>query len=281
MDIAGQNSTSASMSPNGAAALRYKRVVVKAGTSVLTGGSDMLHLPTVSGLVDQIATIHSLGAEVMLVTSGAIAAGRKPLGVKGDLPNVNFRQVLAAVGQNRLMHTYSLLFEPKGINIAQVLLTWDDLADVEHSRNVRRTLDSLLELRVVPVMNENDVVAVEEIGEVFGDNDMLSAMVAKLVQADLLVILTDADGLMTADPRTDSKARRIPRVDNIDGHVESLAGKKLNPWSRGGMKTKVEAARLATSSGVTVVVCDGRRPNVVGRIEAGEDVGTLFAAAKV
>ncbi|MBM3924421.1 MAG: glutamate 5-kinase [SAR202 cluster bacterium] len=281
MDIAEQNNTSASMSPNGVAALRYKRVVVKAGTSVLTGGSDMLHLPTVSGLVDQIAAIHDLGAEVMLVTSGAIAAGRKPLGVKSDLPNVNFRQVLAAVGQNRLMHAYSLLFEPKGINIAQVLLTWDDLADVEHSRNVHRTLDSLLELRVVPVINENDVVAVEEIGEVFGDNDMLSAMVAKLMKADLLVILTDADGLMTADPRIDSKAKRIPRVDNIDGQVESLAGKKLNPWSRGGMKTKVEAARLATSAGVTVVVCDGRRPNVVGRVEAGEDVGTLFAAGRV
>jgi glutamate 5-kinase len=269
------------MSPKGSMTLRYKRVVVKAGTSVLTGGSDMLHLPTVSGLVDQIAAIHAQGAEVMLVTSGAIAAGRKPLGVKSDLPNVNFRQVLAAVGQNRLMHTYSLLFESKGINIAQILLTWDDLADVEHSRNVHNTLCSLLELRVVPIINENDVVAVEEIGEVFGDNDMLSAMVAKLVKADLLAILTDADGLMTADPRIDAKAKRIPRVENIDGDVEGLVGEKLNPWSRGGMKTKVQAARLATSSGVTVVVCDGRRPDVVGRIEAGEDVGTLFEAAKV
>src|SRR5688500_13025260 len=121
MDIAGQNNVPEPMSPNGVATLRYKRVVVKAGTSVLTGGSALLHLTAVGGLVDQVATIDLLGAEVMLVTCGGIAAGRKPLGVKGDLPNVNFRQVLAAVGQNRLMHTYSLLFELKGINIAQIL----------------------------------------------------------------------------------------------------------------------------------------------------------------
>ena len=277
MDIAERNHTLASLTDDGASPLRYHRIVVKAGTGVLTGGSDVLHLPTMRGLAEQVALLHRRGAEVLLVTSGAIAAGRAPLGVTEDhRPDVAFRQVLAAVGQNRLMHAYSSMFEDWEITIAQVLLTRHDLADAQHSINVYTTLRSLLDLGVVPIINENDVVAVDEIGEVFGDNDVLSALVARLIKANLLLLLTDTDGLMTADPRTDPQARRIPRVENVDANIEGLVGERLNPRSRGGMRTKVEAARLATQSGVAVVMCDGRQPNVVPRLDAGEDIGTLF-----
>ena len=278
MDIAEKAQSSDSVTKEDASSQRYGRVVVKAGTSVLTAGGDGLHLPTMSELVEQIAWLHNGGAEVLLVTSGAIAAGRRPLGIKEE-PDIRFRQVMAAVGQNRLMHTYSWMFEQKGISIAQVLLTRHDLSDAQHSSNVSRTLSSLLELGVVPIINENDAVTVEEIGEVFGDNDVLSAMVANLMKVDLLVLLTDTDGLMTADPRTDPSARRIPRVERVDDQVESLAGEHLNPRSRGGMRTKVESARLATMAGVTVIMCHGREPNVVPRLEQGEDIGTFFAPA--
>jgi len=268
---------SAALVGDGMSRTAYKRIVVKAGTGVLTGVSDRLHLPTMANLVEQIAAIQLAGAEVLLVSSGAIAAGRRPLGERGDLPNVPFRQVLAAVGQNHLMNTYSSLFDWWDITIAQVLLSRHDLSDSQHSTNVHNTLRSLMERRVVPIINENDVVAVEEIGEIFGDNDVLSALVARLVEADLLILLTDTEGLMTKDPRLDPTAVRVPRVDRIDHDIEALVGDGVKPWSGGGMRTKVEAAKLATGAGVTVVVCDGQRPGVVSLVYRGEDVGTLFA----
>ena len=254
----------------------YKRIVVKAGTGVLTGRSDKLHLPTLVGLVEQMAAIHFTGCEVLLVSSGAIAAGRRPLNEHGDLPEVPFRQVLAAVGQNYLMNTYSSLFDWWSITIAQLLLSRHDLSDNQHSMNVHNTLRSLMARRVVPIINENDVVAVEEIGEIFGDNDILSALVARLVGADLLILLTDTEGLMTSDPWSNPDAVRVPRVDTIDRDIESLVNDEVKPWSRGGMRTKIEAAKLATNAGVSVVMCDGNRSDVISLVYRGEDVGTFF-----
>jgi glutamate 5-kinase len=256
--------------------LRYKRIVVKAGTSVLTGGTERLDLEVMASLVGQMARLHSAGAELILVTSGAIASGRHALGVSVERKGIPFRQVLAAVGQGRLMHTYEQLFQWYDIAIAQALLTRNDLSDRLGYLNVRNTLLALLELGVVPVVNENDVVAVEEIGEVFGDNDRLSALVANLVDADLLVILTDTEGLYTADPRLDPKATLIRRVERIDASIEALAGRHRNPFSRGGMPTKLEAARLATASGVAVVICYGREKDVIVRLACGEEIGTFF-----
>ena len=261
------------------ASQRYRRIVVKAGTGVLTGGTDTLHAPTMQSLVAQIGDLYDEGKEILLVTSGAIAAGMKSLGVTRQARQVSFRQVLAAVGQNHLMHAYSSLFEPLEIPVAQVLLTRRDLEDRQGYLNVRNTILALLQCRVVPIINENDVVAVDEIGPVFGDNDTLSALVANLVDADLLLVLTDMDGLFTADPRRDPAATLIPRVERIDAHVESLAGKHVSTWARGGMTSKLQACKVATRSGVPAVICNGREHDVVRRVAAGEDVGTYFATS--
>ena len=259
--------------------LPYRRIVVKAGTSVLTAGPghQNLDLTVMAALVRQISQLRSLSAEVLLVTSGAIAAGQEASGrVALDIPS---RQVRAAIGQSRLMHTYQELFGVHGLQVAQVLLTIKDLYDRQSYLNVRNTLQGLLDLGVVPILNENDVVAVDEIGEVFGDNDRLSALVANLVNADLLVILTDIDGLYTADPNLDSEARLIPLVERVDPDIEALAGKDRNPWARGGMATKIEAARLVTTSGITMVMCQGTAEDAVLRAARGDEIGTVFRPA--
>ena len=259
--------------------LRYKRVVVKAGTAILTGGTDYLDREAMSGLVRQIAGLHSTGGEVILLTSGAMATGGHILGISHRMRDIPFRQVLSAVGQSRLMQIYEELFEPHGIHVAQALLTRSALSERLGYLNVRNTLLALLQMRVVPIINENDVVAVEEIGEKFGDNDRLSALVANIVDADLLAILTDTEGLYTADPHVDAAATLVRRVDSIDESVEALAGRWHADYSQGGMPTKLEAARLATSSGIPTVICSGRESDVVLRLARGEEIGTLFTAS--
>ena len=256
--------------------IRYNRVVVKAGTSVLTGGSQSLDLEFMGELVGQLARLHAQGAEVLLVTSGAVAAGRHALSMDQEGRDIPFRQVLAAVGQSRLMEVYQQLFSQHGIIVAQALLTWKDLSDRQGYLNVRNTLLALLERKVVPVLNENDVVAPDEIGEVFGDNDTLSALVANLVDANVLEILTNIEGLYTADPQIEPNARLIHRVEKVDAKIESLAGKHRNPEARGGMPTKVEAARSVTSFGITAIICNGREKDVLLRLDQGEELGTLF-----
>ncbi|MFH1560112.1 MAG: glutamate 5-kinase [Chloroflexota bacterium] len=257
---------------------RYRRVVVKAGTNVLTGGGDSLDMEMMASLVEQIATLHRRDTEVLLVTSGAIAAGRHVLGRDRNRGDISFRQVLAAVGQGRLMHTYEQLFEEHGITVAQALLSRGDITDREGYLNVRNTLLALLECKVVPIINENDVVAVEEIGvEVFGDNDNLSAMVANLVDADLLIMLSDIDGLYTADPHENPQAKLIPWVERVDEAIEALAGASHSSKSRGGMKAKLDAIKLTTASGVAVALVNGRERRVVPRLVEGEAVGTFFA----
>lgn len=254
----------------------YRRVVVKAGTTVLTGGSDCLDMDVMSGLTRQIAGIHSTGVEVLLVTSGAVAAGRHSLGFPRERRDIPFRQVLAAVGQGHLMHAYEQLFSEHGVRVAQAVLTYADLSDRQGYLNVRNTLLALLGLGVVPILNENDVVAVDEIGEVFGDNDRLSALVANLVDADLLAILTDTEGLYTEDPRINADAELLRRVERIDASVEAMASRHRNVHARGGMPTKLEAAKLATSSGISTVICNGREKDLLQRLTSGEEVGTLF-----
>ncbi len=258
--------------------LRYRRIVAKFGTNVLTAGTDRLDLDVMSALVGQVALLHKRAAEVIVVTSGAIAAGRHRLGMPRDRKDMPFRQVLAAVGQSDLMQAYQQLFAGHGIAVAQTLLTRRDLADRQGYLNARNTLLALLELRVVPVVNENDVVAVEEIeGAKIGDNDNLSALVANLVDADLLVLLTDTGGLYTADPQRDPSARLIPRVDRIDAGIEALAGDTTGRGV-GGMATKLQAARLATSGGCAVAIAAGRERDALVRLAQGHELGTLFPA---
>jgi len=248
---------------------RYRRVVAKVGTNVLTAGGDRLDLEVMASLVGQVARLRQQGVQVAIVSSGAIAAGRHRLGVKGEARDVPQRQVLAAVGQPDLMYSYQQLFAWHGITVAQTLLSRRDLSDRQGYLNARNTLMALLQLGVVPIVNENDVVAVEEIeGAAIGDNDTLSALVANLVDADLLVILTDTDGLYTADPYLDPQAQLIRRVERIDAEVERLAGASHGP-GRGGMITKVQAARLATASGTHVVIANGHSRDVLVRVVAG------------
>ncbi len=259
--------------------LSYRYVVVKAGTSLLTDGTDRLDLEIMSGLVGQIARLHALGVKVMLVSSGAVSAGRHVLRVKADSKDLPLRQALAAVGQGHLMHAYEQLFGWHDIPVAQALLSRRDLTDRLGYLNVRNTLLALLDSRVVPIINENDVVAVEELmGDVFGDNDTLSAMVANLIDADMLVMLGEMGGLYTADPHLDPDARLIPVVERVSENLEALGGPSWGERGRGGMATKLYAARLATASGINVVIASGKEPNVLCRLADGEGIGTFFPA---
>ncbi|MBI3743358.1 MAG: glutamate 5-kinase [Chloroflexi bacterium] len=258
---------------------RYKRIVAKFGTNVLTGGSDRLDAKVLASLVAQVACLWKAGVQVLVVTSGAIAAGGEALDVSREGKDVPYKQVLAAVGQSRLMARYQALFEQHRLLVGQALITKGDLDGREGYLNVRNTLEGLLDLGVVPIINENDVVDIREIGgAVFGDNDNLSAAVANLVDADLLVILSDIDGLYTADPRRDPSASLIPRVERVDRSIEALAGDTPSKRSRGGMVTKVQAARLATESGTNVVIANGHTTDVLPRLAQGEAIGTFFVA---
>ena len=264
----------------------YRRIVVKAGTSVLTGGKAGVNLDgaVMADLVSQIAQlVNDHHAQMLLVTSGAIAAGRHTLAETAsipDVPDIPTRQVLAALGQGRLMTAYSELFAAHGLAVSQVLLTLNDLAERQSYLNIRNTLLSLLDLGVVPVVNENDVVAADEIGEIFGDNDRLSSLIAALIDADLLVILSDVDGLYTADPGSDPTATRLETVDFVDDDVFAMAGEHRNAWARGGMPTKLHAAQLVTASGIGMAICRGRDPDALLRVTRGEPIGTFFRPAQ-
>jgi glutamate 5-kinase len=251
-----------------------KRLVVKVGTNTLTGGEDHLSRPQMSGIVHQVARLVRHGHQVALVSSGAIVAGRQALHLAKDGKDIPFKQVLAAVGQAKLMQLWDELFSSEDLIIAQTLLTRGDLADRQGYLNARNTLLALLERGVVPIINENDVVATEEIK--IGDNDNLSAMVANLIDADLLILLTDQAGLYTADPRRNSSATLITEVPVISEEIMALAAGAGTLRGTGGMVTKVQAARLATESGVTVLFAGGTTDNVLVRALNGEAVGTRF-----
>jgi glutamate 5-kinase len=269
---------------NPGSATQHRRVVVKVGTNLLTGGGDRLDRREMGAVAAGIASARERGCEVLLVSSGAIAAGVDRLNERRDPGSVvprrraelEARQVLAAVGQSRLMATWDALFAERGVAVAQALLTRRDLADRRGYLNARNTLLALLALGVVPIVNENDVVSVEEIEDsVIGDNDNLSAQVANLVDADLLLILTDTAGLYTSNPATDPAARLIERIERITPEIERAAG-AAGRLGTGGMVTKLQAARIATSHGAHVVIADGRAQGVIERAAAGEQAGTHF-----
>ena len=252
-------------------------MVVKIGTRLLTGSTQNLDMAVMSNLVAQVALLHKQGVESIIVSSGAIASGRQKLGLTRAIKDVPLKQVLAAVGQSRLMNTYEWLFDKHDITVAQALLTKADLADRAGYLNARNTLLALLELGVIGIVNENDVISIDEIKEAkFGDNDNLSAMVANLVDADLLIILTDTDGLYTADPNRDPGAQLIPVVEKINAKIVRLGAINEDNIGTGGMITKIEAARLATSSGVEVIIANGKEENVIVRLASGEALGTRF-----
>lgn len=262
----------------GQTARDYSRIVVKFGTTLLTGGSTKLNEERMADLVGQVSGLHKQGVEVLIVSSGAVAAGRDKLGLNTrKVKGVPLKQVLASVGQSRLMHTYERLFAPHDVTLAQALLTRSDICQRLGYLNARNTLLALMEMGVICIVNENDVVEVEELHETrFGDNDNLSAMVATLVDADLLLILSDISGLYTDDPNLNPDAQLIPIVENITPEIESMVGGTAGSQGTGGMITKIEAAKTATACGTTVVIASGREPEIISRVARGESIGTRF-----
>lgn len=251
-----------------------KRIVVKVGTSSLTHESGKLNIEMIEKICRQLVNIHCSGKEVLLVTSGAVGAGLSKLGYTERPKSIPEKQAAAAVGQGVLMHIYEKIFSEYGEIVAQLLLTRDDLTDRKRFLNSRNTLLTLINKRVIPIINENDTVVVEEIK--FGDNDTLAALVAGLVDADLLILLTDIDGLYTADPRNDSQAQLISVVSEIDDEIIALGGKSGSKFASGGMITKIEAGKISVNAGIPMIIANSREDNIINKIIEGQDKGTLF-----
>jgi glutamate 5-kinase len=252
-------------------------LVVKVGTRVLTREDGQLDPHRIEQLADQISHIRSTGHKVVLVSSGAVGAGMGRLGLKSRPTNVAQLQAVAAVGQSILVEAYERSLHRHGLHAAQVLLTAEDLEHRLRYLNARNTLVTLLEFGAVPIINENDTVAVEELHNTFGDNDRLAAIVTNLIRAPLLVLLSDVDGLFNGDPRKPG-SQVIDTVDQLDESILGMVRDRLGGLSKGGMTSKLEAARLATTGGENVIIAYGGSPNVLNRIVAGETVGTLFLA---
>jgi glutamate 5-kinase len=251
-----------------------KRVVVKIGSALLTKGGQGLDKAAITAWVKQMAGLRRQAIDVVLVSSGSVAEGMSRLGLKVRPKTLHELQAAAAVGQMGLVRVFDDNFQQHGLHAAQVLLTHDDLSDRQRYLNARSTLLTLLKFGVVPVINENDTVATEEIR--FGDNDTLAALVANLVEAELLIILTDQQGLFTGDPGVYPDAQLIPEISVNDNRLEGMAGDSRSGLGRGGMATKVRAARLAARSGAATVVAPGAATDVIGRVIAGATVGTYF-----
>lgn len=250
-----------------------KRVIVKVGSNVLTENSG-LNLNVVRSMSRQICRLIDRGLEVILVTSGAMAAGIRKIGLAKRPDEIPKRQAVSAVGQASLIMEYEHAFDRYGIKVAQILLTSEDLNHRKRYLNARNTLNTLLSWQVIPIINENDTVAVESIK--FGDNDNLAAMIALLMDADLLIILTDIDGLYASDPRTDPDAELIPTVTSYKKSIEKMAGSIPGSLGTGGMLSKIKAAKKVTSAGVPMVIANGNAPDILEKLFDGGDCGTFF-----
>lgn len=249
-------------------------VVVKVGTSTLSYPSGRLNFQRIERLAEVLSGLQRAGKKVLLVSSGAIAAGSGRMGIKARPSELSEKQALAALGQTGLMKIYQKFFDMRGQQVAQVLLTKDIVLVSERRINASNTLKSLIDMDIIPIINENDTVATEEIE--FGDNDSLSAYVACLVGADLLVMMTDIDGLYSADPRTNPDAKLIPLVQHINADLEESAKGTGNNFGKGGMVTKIAAAAVCRADNIPVVIANGNRPSNLQNILSGETIGTLF-----
>lgn len=251
-----------------------KRVVVKVGSSTLTYSNGALNIRCIDGLVRQLSDLHNHGIEVILVTSGAIAAGVGKLGLKAKPKSIPGKQAAAAIGQVALMHMYDKLFSEYGKNVAQILITREDIEDKNRFVHARNTFSAIFKKKVIPIVNENDAIATEEIK--FGDNDTLSAVVCKLVAADLLILLSDIEGLYDSNPTVNPNAKLINYVEHVTEDVMNMADGAGTTRGTGGMITKLRAAQIANSAGAAMVIVNGANPNILYDILAGEEVGTFF-----
>ena len=259
-----------------------KRIVVKVGTSTLTYDNGRINLTRIEKLTRILSDVMNSGKEVILVTSGAIGVGVSKLKLKEKPKTVREKQAVAAVGQCELMHIYSKFFGEYSHTVGQVLLTRDVVEDDHIRKNVCNTFETLIENRVIPIVNENDTVSIDEIENIvkFGDNDNLSAIVSKLVKADLLIILSDIDGFYNSDPRKNPDSMLIREIEEITDELEVCCGGAGSNLGTGGMITKLTAARTATESGVDMVLANGEDPRIVLGILEGKEIGTLFVSNK-
>ena len=256
-----------------------QKIVVKVGTSTLTHKNGKLNLEQIEKLVRQLSDLRNQGKDVVLVSSGAIGAGMGKLNLEERPKTIPEKQAVAAVGQGILLHIYEKIFSEYGQATAQLLLTKADLEHRQRFLNGRNTLLTLLRLGVIPIVNENDTVAFEEIK--FGDNDTLAALVGTLIDADLVILLTDIDGFYDGDPRKNKQAKRISVVEVIDEQIESLAGSVGSKFGSGGMATKITAASIAVNAGIPLMIAHGAEEHIIRRLTNGEDAGTLFLPIEI
>ena len=250
-----------------------KRILIKVGSAVLTG-NDGLDLKIINGLVRDMSYLVQNGYSVVLVTSGAIVSGKHRMNITGKLKSMPEKQAAAAIGQGRLMRIYSKSFEKNGLYVAQILLTLSDVTDRQRYLNIRNTLSTLMEWEVIPIINENDTVAVDEIK--FGENDNLAAMIANIIEADLFINLTSIDGLYDCNPMVFKKARLIPLVSEFSDEIDAAATDETSSAGTGGMKSKVQAAKQVTAIGIPCIIAPGKKKNILTDIIAGKEIGTLF-----
>ena len=255
---------------------KAKRIVIKVGTSTITYANGKRNFSQIDRLAREISDLQTQGKEMILVTSGAVAVGVDRMGLPGKPKTIPGKQAAAAVGQGVLMHTYEKFFADYGQIVAQMLITKTEAIDRHRYTNTRNTFMELMRQRVIPIVNENDVVALDELK--IGDNDNMSALVAGIVDADLVIILSDVDGLYTANPQTHPDAVIVPEVAEITPEIEASAGGVGSARGTGGMATKIQAAKAATSSGIHLVIASGTEKNAITRVLQGEELGTLFVS---
>ena len=264
--------------------LYQNRIVVKVGTSTLTNDAGQNDLRSFDRIACVLSDIQNLGYEIILVSSGAIAVGTNKLRTKPHPASMRLKQAAAAVGQCRIMYLYDKFFNDYDKTVAQILLNAEDMEIEEKKENLINTFDTLLEMGIIPIVNENDSVSYTEIeseDRLFGDNDMLSAVVAILCRAQKLIILSDIDGFYDCDPRLYPNAKRMERITAIDDKMQALAGGAGSRRGTGGMKTKLQAAKLATAQGIDTVVTNGKSPSALYDILKGKNVGTLFVGNRI
>ncbi len=263
--------------------IKAKRIVIKIGTNVLRSDEGNISLPRIYSFIEDIANLVKSGKEVIVITSGAVSMGKKRLGLD-DTKGTALKQACAAIGQCKLMSVYENGFDTYGLTAAQILLTEDDFSIRERYLSLRTTFNKLLELGVIPIINQNDTVSILEITPryiyenmqvCFSDNDKLSALVASELDADLLIILSDIDGLYSANPKTNPQAQLIKEVQEVDENILALAS-GASEGGRGGMETKLQAAQMVTGYGAKMLIANGKLPYIIKRIFAGEDLGTMF-----
>ncbi|MBQ9696373.1 MAG: glutamate 5-kinase [Oscillospiraceae bacterium] len=257
-----------------------KRIVVKLGTSTLAHKTGKLNIRRMTNLTRILADLQNAGHEMILVSSGAVGLGVGKLNLPERPKDTPGKQAAAAVGQCELMHIYDEMFGKYGVTVAQILLTKSIISTPDRVRNVRNAIDALTRVNCIPIVNENDTVAIDELELEIGENDSLSAVVADIAGAEALIILSDIDGLYDSDPKQHPDAKIIPVVEEIDGYIEQIAGGAGSSLGSGGMATKINAARIATASGVDMIIMNGRNPEDLYRLFDGEPLGTYFPAKK-